>query len=124
MKSRIINTKHLAIKGNVLIGYTSELKPSLFYFDRPEEARRELYIQFMDRENKMVKFGYVKTEGDGRAEHTDIFTPTRKFKDKYEWCRDMEFHVVYDKANLFGDSNRPVHRKKSYRFKKGEINCD
>ena len=124
MKSRIINTKHLAIKGNTLIGYTSELKPSLFYFDRPEEARRELYIQFMDRENKMVKFEYVKTEGDRRTEHTDTFTPTRKFKEKYEWCRDMEFHVVYDKANLFGDSNRPVHRKKSYRFKKGEIHRD
>ena len=118
MKSRIINTKHLVIKGNVLIGYTSELKPSLFYFDRPEEARRELYIQFMDRENKMVKFEYVKTEGDRLVEHTDIFMPTKRFKEKYEWCRDMEFHVVYDKANLFGDSNRPVHRKKSYRFKK------
>lgn len=118
MKSRIINTKHLAIKGNVLIGYTSELKPSLFYFDRPEEARRELYIQFMDRENKMVKFEYVKTEGDRRVEHTDIFMPTKRFKEKYEWCRDMKFQVVYDKANLFGDSNRPVHRKKSYRFKK------
>ena len=118
MKSRIMNTKHLVIKGNVLIGYTSELKPSLFYFDRPEEARRELYIQFMDRENKMVKFEYVKTEGDRLVEHTDIFMPTKRFKEKYEWCRDMEFHVVYDKANLFGDSNRPVHRKKSYRFKK------
>ena len=124
MKSRIINTKHLVIKGNVLIGYTSELKPSLFYFDRPEEARRELYIQFMDRENKMVKFEYVKTEGDRLVEHTDIFMPTKRFREKYKWCRDMEFHVVYDKANLFGDSNRPVHRKKSYRFKKGAINRD
>ena len=124
MKSRIINTKHLVIKGNVLIGYTSELKPSLFYFDRPEEARRELYIQFMDRENKMVKFGYVKTEGDRRVEHTDIFMPTKRFREKYEWCRDMEFHVVYDKANLFRDSNRPVYRKKSYRFKKGATNRD
>lgn len=118
MKSRIINTKHLAIKGNVLIGYTSELKPSLFYFDRPEEARRELYIQFMDRENKMVKFEYVKTEGDRRVEHTDIFMPTKRFRERREWCSNMEFHVVYDKANFFGDSNRPVHRKKSYRFKK------
>lgn len=124
MKSRIINTKHLYMSedGLIIEGYTSELKPSLFYFDRPEVARHDLYIQFMDRSNTMVKFTFVMEykAGSEGLDHTDIFEPTRKFKEKYEWCRGMKLRIKYDKANLFGDSNRPVHKKKSYRFKKGE----
>ena len=126
MKSRIINTKHLTMhlsaEGDVFIGYTSELKPSLFYFDRPEVARHDLYIQFMGRENKMVKFTFVTEckDNSGNLDHIDVFEPTRKFKEKYEWCRNMKLHIKYDKANLFGDSNRPIHKKKSYKFKKGE----
>lgn len=120
MKSRIINTKHLKFEegGKKIIGHTSELKPSLFYYDKPEEARHDLYLQFMERENKMVKFKYSETtKGSAGVDHTDIFAPTDKFKNKYDWCADMKFYVIYDKANLFGDSNRPVHRKRDYFFK-------
>ena len=123
MKSRIINTKHLYMSedGLIIEGYTSELKPSLFYFDRPEVARHDLYIQFMDRSNTMIKFTFAESKnGNEDMDHIDVFEPTRKFKAKYEWCQNMKLLIKYDKANLFGDSNRPVHKKKSYRFKKGE----
>ena len=123
MKSRIINTKHLYISedGLIIEGYTSELKPSLFYFDRPEVARHDLYIQFMDRANTMVKFTFAESKiGNEDLDHIDVFEPTRKFKTKYEWCQNMKLLIKYDKANLFGDSNRPVHKKKSYDFKKAK----
>ena len=103
MKSRVINSKHLIVNDNdIVFGYTSRLKPSLFYYDKPEEARRDLYIQFIEHENKMVLFtftGSFKLPDDPVFDHVDIFTPTKKFKEKFEWCNNMKLFIKYDACN-------------------------
>lgn len=92
MKSRVINTKHLIESSEGYLGYTSKLKPSLFYGNPDLEGVAWL----QDRHtNKMSYWKLLKDEEiDGLR--TWIYVPTEKFVKKFPNLKGKTFTVKFD----------------------------
>lgn len=103
MKSRVINTKHLIEDNGNFIGYTSKLKPSLFYAVPEEEGK--VWIQ-SKRTNKMACFKLEEIVGKEQG-MIWIYKPLQKFIDKFPSLEGKTFTVHFD---LWQDT--PFARKK------------
>lgn len=103
MKSRVINTKHLIETSEGWLGYTSQLKPSLFYCYLPDESVIWLQSQHT---NKMACFKLVETQGEGQGT-VWVYKPTEKFIKKFPSLEGKTFTVHFD---LWQDT--PFARKK------------
>lgn len=103
MKSRVINSKHLIENSYGYIGYSSRLKPSLFYGVPAEEG----IIWLQDSHtNKMAKFILDEIIGEGQG-MVWIYKPTEKFIKKFPSLEGKTFTVHFD---LWQDT--PFARKK------------
>ena len=103
MKSRVINSKHLIENSYGYIGYSSRLKPSLFYGVPAEEG----IIWLQDSHtNKMAKFILDEIIGEGQG-MIWIYKPTEKFIKKFPSLEGKTFTVHFD---LWQDT--PFARKK------------
>lgn len=103
MKSRVINTKHMIETNDGWIGYTSKLKPSLFYGYPPDESVIWLQSQHT---NKMACFKLAEIIGEGQG-MIWIYKPTEKFIKKFPSLEGKTFTVHFD---LWQDT--PFARKK------------
>ena len=103
MKSRVINTKHLIESEDGWTGYSSKLKPSLFYGYPPAENITWLQSK---HSNKMACFKLAEIIGEGEG-MIWIYKPTQKFIDKFPVLEGKTFTVHFD---LWQDT--PFARKK------------
>ena len=88
MKSRVINTKHLESVSDGYLGYTSKLKPSLFYGNPATEGI--VWLQDFAT-NKM---SFWKLDKDDLRIWT--YKPTEKFINKFPHLKDKTFTVKFD----------------------------
>lgn len=94
MKSRVINSKHFELSGNTYIGYTSVLKPSLFY----GIPKRENIIWFQLQEtNKMSKW-ILTDQNDACGLVRWKYTIDPKFGTKFPELKDYEIHIIFDRV--------------------------
>lgn len=92
MKSRVINSKHLIENRYGYIGYTSKLKPSLFYGDINTESH--LFLQD-SHTNKMAKFMLDEVIGEEKG-MIWIYKPTQKFIDKFPHLEGKTIKIHFD----------------------------
>lgn len=103
MKSRVINTKHMIETEDGWVGYTSKLKPSLFYAVPEEEGK--VFLQ-SKHSNKMACFKLEEIIGK-EQDMIWIYRPLQKFIDKFPSLEGKTFTVHFD---LWQDT--PFARKK------------
>ena len=98
MKSRVINSKYFVYYEDCFVGYTSELKPSLFY-GIPE---KENVIWFQSKEtNKMSKWLLDKTNVDDNGKYISwTYLLDKKYADKFPELKRKELIVIFDKEPL------------------------
>ena len=92
MKSRVINSKHMIEHKNGYTGYTSRLKPSLFYGNPQEE--NVIWLQD-SHTNKMAKFILDEVIGEEKG-MIWIYKPTQKFLDKFPHLEDKTIKIHFD----------------------------
>lgn len=130
MKSRVINSKHFhkQLIGDipVYVGYTSELKPSLFYGNTEKE--NVIWLQLKET-NKMCKFDL---DLDSILEDDDTHKPAvwtykinEKFKKKFPELIDTQVWILFDVIYIFGKANKQqeeILRKRREAKKKSGVN--
>lgn len=92
MKSRVINSKHMIEHKKGYTGYTSRLKPSLFYGCTSEE--NVIWLQD-SHTNKMAKFTLDKIIGEEKG-MIWIYKPTQKFIDKFPHLEGKTLTIHFD----------------------------
>lgn len=130
MKSRVINSKHFHkhFIGDITlyVGYTSELKPSLFYGNTEKE--NVIWLQLKET-NKMCKFDL---DLDSILENEDTHKPAvwtykinEKFKKKFPELIDTQIWILFDVIYVFGKANKQqeeILRKRREAKKKSGVN--
>ena len=92
MKSRVINTKHMIETNEGWVGYSSKLKPSVFYGYHPDESVTWIQSQHT---NKMACFKLAEIIGEGQG-MIWIYKPTEKFIKKFPSLEGKTFTVHFD----------------------------
>lgn len=115
MKSRVINTKHLEkLPDGSYLGYTSNLKPSLFYGYAIREG--VTWIQFMDRGSKMARYviNEDRTDQTEKGELIWIYEPDEKSIKRFPDLAGTYFKVIFDQINTRKWKNQKVKDKWLY----------
>ena len=92
MKSRVINSKHMLEHKNGYDGWTSKLKPSLFYGVPSEE--NVIWLQDVHT-NKMAKFILDEVIGEEKG-MIWIYKSTQKFIDKFPHLEGKTLTIHFD----------------------------
>jgi len=99
MKSRVINTKHFDCIENekTYIGYTSKLKPSLFFGNKPLEG----YLWVQDfTSNKMSKWELIREEKDEEKILRWTYAPNERFIAKFPQIEGWKLIVHFDSRKI------------------------
>jgi len=101
MKSRVINTKNFTWdkEHKQFIGYTSKLKPSLFYGNKEKEGYIWLQSQWT---NKMSKWSLKNETKKNNQIDKWIFVPEDKYLEKFPNLKDYTLVVNFDSHYKFG----------------------
>lgn len=107
MKSRVINTKHFEESPNGYIGYTSKLKPSLFYGNKDIEGY--LYVQNFDT-NKMSKWILSEEKmNDGKIVYW-IYVPDNKSLKNFPELENKKLIVHFDSRAIKNMARKKYNR--------------
>ena len=115
MKSRVINTKNFEWnkENKQFIGYTSKLKPSLFYGNKEREGYIWLQSQWTNKMSKWILQN--ETMKDNQIEKWE-FVPDNKFVEKFPNLKDYILIVNFDSHYKFGKAakqrNDELNRKR------------
>ena len=97
MKSRVINTKHFEQQNNQYIGYTSKLKPSLFYGNK--EIEGYLFVQDFET-NKMSKWLLTDEKLDGKKIIWWCYQPCEKDIKKNPSLHGKKLVIYFDSRKI------------------------
>ena len=99
MKSRVINTKHFDCHehNKQYVGYTSKLKPALFYGNK--ELEGYLWVQNF-YSNKMAKWNLIKEEKDEEKILRWYYAPDEKFISKFPQLEGWILVIHFDSRKI------------------------
>ena len=123
MKSRVLNTVHLHQEGNNYIGYTDELKPSLFNTNK-KIVRDESFLWIQNKESMKMSY-WIQDDSqtvENERERIWVYLPQKKYIRKFPELDGQKLTIIWriGKWRFLSPNpkiaNPPL--KKSYKKKK------
>lgn len=96
MKSRVLNTTHLHQEGNIYIGYTDELKPSLFNTNK-KIHRDESFLWIQNKESMKMSY-WIQDETqtiDTDEKRIWVYIPQEKFIHKFPELEGQKLIIIW-----------------------------
>ena len=96
MKSRVLNTTHLHQNGNTYIGYTDELKPSLFNTNK-KIKRDESFLWIQNKDSMKMSY-WIQDDSqtvDNERERIWVYIPQEKYIHKFPELDGQKLVIIW-----------------------------